>query len=58
MGINYGCKLIFQVTKKDDGALTVTTGLTFDSAHKDNGDMIGKYIYKRKKLRAFFEISH
>ena len=30
-----------QVTKKEDGGLAVASGLSFNSAHKDNGDIIG-----------------
>ncbi len=34
--------LNFQVIKKEDGAYTVQSAVTFDSAHTDNGDVVGK----------------
>ena len=32
------------MTKKEDGGFSVASALSFNSAHKDNGDIIGKFM--------------
>jgi hypothetical protein len=35
---------LLQVVKKDDGGYSVQPAVSFDCAHKDNGEVIGDYI--------------
>ncbi len=43
--------------KKEDGAYTVQSAVTFDSAHTDNGDVVGKtFEFKTLNLNKTFEL--
>ncbi len=45
--------------KKEDGAYTVQSAVTFDSAHTDNGDVVGKtFEFKTLNWNKNFELAN